>query len=80
MEYPAAGGSASLRLDVGRPDHFAPFLCLLNDGPVQFGRRARKHRGTQVSDPRRDPGIDEPRIDLPGACSWELPADFIEVW
>src|SRR6516165_4045467 len=54
----------SLRLDVGRPDHLTPFLCLLDDNLVEFGRRARKRRCAQVSEPRRDLGIGEPRIDL----------------
>src|SRR5215471_2027487 len=54
----------SLRLDVGRPDHLAPFFCLLDDNLVEFSRRARKRRCAQVSEPRRDLGVGEPRIDL----------------
>src|SRR5215471_11847681 len=53
-----------LRLDVGRPDHLAPLFCLLDDNLVEFSRRARKRRCAQVSEPRRDLGIGEPRIDL----------------
>jgi hypothetical protein len=56
--------AGSLRLDVGRSDHLTPFLCLLDDDLVEFGRRARERRCAQVSEPRRDPGIDEPCIDL----------------
>jgi hypothetical protein len=50
--------------DVGRSDHLTPFLCLLDDNLVEFGRRARKRRGAKITEPRRNLWIGQPRIDL----------------
>src|SRR5436190_1714586 len=56
--------SASVRLDVGRPDHLAPFLGFLGDEPSEVGGRAGKHRATQDGEPRFYLGVGEARIDL----------------
>jgi hypothetical protein len=50
--------------NVRRSDHLAPSLGLLDDELIEFGRRAHKYRSAQVSDPRDDLGIGEPRVDL----------------
>src|SRR5262245_26883976 len=39
-----AGSRGSLRLDVGGPDHLAPFLGFVGDEPSKVGGRTRKHR------------------------------------
>ena len=49
---------------MGRSDHLAPLFCLLDDNLVEFSRRARERRCAQVSEPRHNLGVDEPRIDL----------------
>src|SRR5258708_26186043 len=37
VEHHSAGGSASLRLDVGGADHLAPFLCFPDDQLAKAG-------------------------------------------
>jgi len=54
----------SLRLDVGVPDHLAPFLGLVGDELAKVGRREREHDATQVGKPRLDLGVGEASIDL----------------
>src|SRR5262249_33734181 len=41
----------SLRLDVGRHDHLAPFLGFVGDELAEIGRRASKHRAAQIGKP-----------------------------
>src|SRR5438128_1698530 len=59
-----AAGSQLFKLDVRRADHLAPFLGRADDKLIKLGWRARKHGGGEVTDPRPDLGIGEPRIDL----------------
>src|SRR5262245_57822790 len=40
---------ASLRLDVGRPDHLAPFLGFVGDQLAELDRRSRQRRAAEVS-------------------------------
>src|SRR5215475_10139960 len=54
----------SLHLDVGGPDHLAPFLGFLGDELAEVGRRADKRCASEVSEPRLDFGIGEGRVDL----------------
>ena len=56
--------SASLRLDVGCPNHLPPFLGFLRDELSEIGGRANKHRAVQVGKPGLDLGIGEAGIDL----------------
>src|SRR5262249_17986048 len=58
MEYPAH----SFRLDVRRPDYLAPLLGFVSDELGEVGRRARKHRGAQIGNPRLHLGISEPSV------------------
>src|ERR1700704_2726476 len=53
----------SLRLDIGRPDHLAPFLGFVSNQLAEVGGRARKHRAAKVGKPRLQLGIGEPRVD-----------------
>src|SRR5262245_42424820 len=54
----------SFRLDVGRPDHFAPLLGFLGDQLAEVSGRTRKHRAAEVSEPRFHVGIGKGRVDL----------------
>ena len=58
------GRADSLRLDVGRPDHLAPFLGIVGDELAEVGGRAGQHGTAQISEPRLDFGISQARIDL----------------
>src|SRR5215475_2805549 len=44
--------TASVCLDVGRPDHLAPLLGFGGDESSEIGGRARKRRHTQIGEPR----------------------------
>ena len=55
---------ASLRLDVGRPDHLAPFLGVVGDKLGEVGGRAGKHRCAQIGKSCLDLGIGEGGIDF----------------
>src|SRR6266849_6082984 len=55
--------SSLLRLDVGRPDHFAPFLGILDDVLAEFGGRACKRRKPQVGKARFHPLIGESSVN-----------------
>src|SRR5262249_27585209 len=57
-------GAASLRLDVGSPDHLAPFLGFLRNEFPEIGGRARKHSAAKVGKAPAHRRIDEARIDL----------------
>src|ERR1700730_7293705 len=63
-EYPASE-AASLRLDVGRSDHFAPLLRIVADELSKVRGRTHKRCATQVSKPRFRLGVGEYLIDLP---------------
>src|SRR6266567_3431172 len=58
-------GSASLRLDAGGLDHFAPLLGFISDKVIEIGRRAGKNRAAQGGDLRLCSGIGKARVDLP---------------
>src|SRR5215468_11961605 len=58
------GSRGSLRLDVGVPDHSAPFFGVFDDELAEVGGRANKHGPTKVGDPRPQSGIGEARVDL----------------
>jgi hypothetical protein len=62
MEYWA--GSASLWLDVRRSDHLAPLLSISRHERAELGRRAFKHGGPDIGNPRLDPRAVQTRIDL----------------
>src|SRR5215471_7878016 len=49
--------TASVRLDVGRPDHLTPLVGLFGDEPADVGGRARKQHAAHFSEPRLDLGI-----------------------
>ena len=54
----------SVRLDVGRPDHLAPFLGVVGDELAKVGGREREHVATEIGKPRPYLEIGEARIDL----------------
>src|SRR5262249_618915 len=56
--------AVSFRLDVGGPDHLAPFVGFVGDELSKVGRRADKRCASEVSQPRLDFGIGEARVDL----------------
>ena len=56
---------ASLRLDVGRPDHLAPLLGFVGDELAEVGGRKREHVATQFGKPRLHLGIGEAGVDFP---------------
>jgi hypothetical protein len=45
-------GLGSRWFDVGRPDHLGPLIGFVGDEFAEAGRRQRKHRATEVGDPR----------------------------
>src|SRR5262245_14176375 len=57
-------GSASLRLDVGSPDHFGPLLGFVGDQPAKVGGRARQRRTTHIGKPRLERGVGKRGVDL----------------
>src|SRR5262249_22994782 len=57
-------GSASLRLDVGCPDHLAPFFGFVGDELAKVCGRDDKRRHTKNGEPRFYLGIGEARVDL----------------
>src|SRR5688572_28673443 len=54
----------SLRLDVGRADHVAPFFSFVSDELCKIGRRAAKHHTAQLGKPRLRLGIGEASVYL----------------
>src|SRR5262245_2562500 len=56
--------SASVRLDVGRPDHPRPLLGVIGDVFAEVGGRAWKHGATKLGKARLHLGIGKPCIDL----------------
>src|SRR5262245_54575301 len=63
MEY-STGSRASLRLDVGRPDHLAPLLGLVGNVLAEVGGRHRHWRAAQVEQPGRDLFVGESGVNL----------------
>src|SRR5260221_11819728 len=57
------GIAASVRLDVGRPDHLRPLLSFFGNELTEVGGRARKQHAAHFSEPRLDPGISKARVD-----------------
>jgi len=58
------GTAASLRLDVGRPDHLAPLFGFLGDHLAEVSGREREHVAAQVGKARLDLGIGKASVDL----------------
>src|SRR5262245_32135150 len=56
--------TASIRLSPRELDHLGPLLGFLSDQPAEVSGRTRKHRATEVSEPRFHVGIGESRINL----------------
>src|SRR5262245_5054587 len=56
--------SASVRLDIGRPDHPRPLLGVIGDELGEVGGRARKHRATKVGKARLHLRIVESRVNF----------------
>jgi hypothetical protein len=48
----AAVDAGSLRLDVGRADHFGPLFGFVGDELAEVGGRAWKHRAPKLGEPR----------------------------
>src|SRR5262249_57177466 len=70
--------AASLRLDVGCPDHVAPLVGFIGEQLAEVGGRARKYSTSQVSESRLhlrvgEGGVDfhvEPIHDFGGGAFW----------
>src|SRR5262245_55120367 len=56
--------TSSLRLDVGGPDHLAPFLGFLGDQLAELDRRSRQRRAAEVSETGLHLRVVESRVDL----------------
>src|SRR6516162_3372361 len=56
--------TSSLRLDVGSPDHLAPFLGFFGDQLAELGRRSRQRRAAEVSETGLHLRVVESRVDL----------------
>src|SRR5215472_9762803 len=56
--------ASSLRLDVGGPDHLAPFLGFLGDQLAELDRRSRQRRAAEVSETGLHLRVVESRVDL----------------
>jgi hypothetical protein len=54
----------SLRLDVRRLDHLAPFLGLVGDELTEIGGREREHVATEIGNPRLHIGVGKSSVDL----------------
>src|SRR5215831_16917463 len=54
----------SVDFGAGVLDHLGPLLGICGNESAEVGRRACKHRVTEVGDSRLDAGISETRIDL----------------
>src|SRR5262249_24216943 len=54
----------SLWLDVGSPDHLAPFLGFFDDELSEVDRAHRHRHMAYLSHPRLDRGVDEAGINL----------------
>ena len=60
----ALAGDRLHRLDVGGPDHLAPFLGFLGDQVAELDRRSRQRRSAEVSETGLHLGVVESRVDL----------------
>src|SRR5215831_11903091 len=56
--------AASVRLDIGGPDHFAPLLGLVGDKLTEVPGRARKYAAAEVGKPRAHLGVGERSVDF----------------
>jgi hypothetical protein len=56
--------AASVGLDVGRPDHLAPFLSFVGDELPKVSRGAGERCAAQIDKPGLDRGISEGSVDL----------------
>src|SRR5262245_856910 len=56
--------TSSLRLDVGGPDHLAPFLGFLGDQLAELDGRSRQRRAAEVSETGLHLRVVESRVDL----------------
>src|SRR5262249_45390146 len=56
--------TSSLRLDVGGPDHLAPFLGFLGDQLAELDRRSRQRRAAEVGETGLHLRVVESRVDL----------------
>src|SRR3954452_12732192 len=56
--------TSSLRLDVGGPDHLAPFLGFFGDQLAELNRRSRQRRAAEVSETGLHLRVVESRVDL----------------
>src|SRR5262245_43043726 len=70
-----SGFTASVRLDVGRPDHLGPLLGFVGNERFEIGRRASEDNPAQIHELCLHFGIGEASIDLlvelvddPGRC------------
>src|SRR5260370_25409216 len=54
-----------LRLDIGRPDHFAPLFRFVDDELAEVGSRTRNDRAPQVRTTRLDPWIGKAPVPFP---------------
>src|SRR5262249_56016058 len=54
----------SLRLDVGRADHLAPFFGFVGEQLAEVGGRPRKHSSPHISKQSLHPGISETGVDF----------------
>ena len=55
----------SLRLDIRRPDYFAPLLGFFGDALLVLGWRESKHHAAKIGDACLDLGVSEGGVDLP---------------
>src|SRR5262249_469095 len=53
-----------VRLDVGSPDHLAPFFGVVGDELTKVGRRAPKHDGAKTGIPSLYRGISQGSFDF----------------
>src|SRR5262249_20909589 len=58
------GTAVSVGLDVGGPDHLAPFVGFFGDQLAELGRRSRQRRAAEVSETGLHLRIGESRVDL----------------
>src|SRR5262245_39871458 len=62
--FRSSAETSSLRLDVGGPDHLAPFLGFRGDQLAELSRRSRQRRAGEVSETGLHLRVVESRVDL----------------
>src|SRR5262245_34321467 len=62
--FRSSAETSSLRLDVGGPDHLAPFLGVVGDELAELERRPRQRRAAEVSETDLHLRVVESRVDL----------------